>query len=106
MTPGLYGMNITTQSGAGEALSRLAGAINMVSSARGTTGARQNRPEHTFSREMNMVENTTDSESRIRDPDVAGEMMRLVKADILTQAGTLMSAQANARCESVIRLLM
>jgi flagellin len=80
-------------------------AINNVSAARATFGAVQNRLEHTISNLASYQENLTASESRIRDADMAQEMVQFTKLQILQQAGTSMLSQANQAPQSVLSLL-
>ena len=80
-------------------------AINNVSAARATFGAVQNRLEHTISNLASYQENLTASESRIRDADMASEMVKFTKLQILQQAGTSMLSQANQAPQSVLSLL-
>ena len=80
-------------------------AINNISAARATFGAVQNRLEHTVSNLASYQENLTASESRIRDADMASEMVQFTKLQILQQAGTSMLAQANQAPQSVLSLL-
>ena len=80
-------------------------AINNVSAARATFGAVQNRLEHTVSNLASYQENLTASESRIRDADMASEMVQFTKLQILQQAGTSMLSQANQAPQSVLSLL-
>jgi flagellin len=80
-------------------------AINNVSAARATFGAVQNRLEHTISNLSSYTENLTASESRIRDADMASEMVQFTKLQILTQAGTSMLSQANQAPQGVLSLL-
>ena len=80
-------------------------AINNVSAARADFGAVQNRLEHTISNLASYQENLTASESRIRDADMAEEMAKFSKLQILQQAGTSMLAQANQAPQSVLSLL-
>jgi flagellin len=80
-------------------------AINNVSSARAVFGAVQNRLEHTIANLASYQENLTASESRIRDADMAAEMVKFTKFQILQQAGTSMLAQANQAPQSVLSLL-
>lgn len=80
-------------------------AISTVSSQRATLGAYQNRFEHTIANLSVAVENLSASESRIRDTDMAEEMVTFTKSQILTQAGTSMLAQANSAPQSVLSLL-
>jgi flagellin len=80
-------------------------AINNVSAARATFGAVQNRLEHTVSNLASYQDNLTASESRIRDADMASEMVKFTKYQILQQAGTSMLAQANQAPQGVLSLL-
>ena len=80
-------------------------AINQVSSQRSALGALQNRLEHTVSNLDNVSENTSSAESRIRDPDMASEMVTYSKNNILAQAGQSMLAQANQSTQGVLSLL-
>jgi len=80
-------------------------AINNVSAARADFGAVQNRLEHTVNNLASYQENLTASESRIRDADMAEEMSKFSKLQILQQAGTSMLAQANQAPQSVLSLL-
>jgi flagellin len=80
-------------------------AINNISAARATFGAVQNRLEHTIANIATYQENLTASESRIRDTDMAGEMVKFTKYQILQQASTSMLAQANQAPQSVLSLL-
>jgi flagellin len=80
-------------------------AINNVSAARATFGAVQNRLEHTIANIASYTENLTASESRIRDADMAAEMVQFTKLQILQQAGTSMLSQANQAPQGVLSLL-
>ena len=80
-------------------------AINYVSSVRGTLGAGQNRLEHTIANLGVAQENMTASESRIRDTDMAAEMVNFTKTGILQQAGQAILAQANQAPAGVMSLL-
>jgi flagellin len=80
-------------------------AITATSTLRGTLGAVQNRFEHTINNLNVAVENLSASESRIRDTDMASEMVNFTRANILSQAGTAMLAQANQAPQSVLQLL-
>jgi flagellin len=80
-------------------------AIKGVSTARSTLGAFQNRFEHTINNLNVAVENLSASESRIRDTDMAQEMVSFTRSQILTQAGTSMLAQANQAPQNVLSLL-
>jgi flagellin len=80
-------------------------AINNVSAARATFGAVQNRLEHSIANIASYQENLTASESRIRDADMASEMVQFTKFQILQQAGTSMLSQANQAPQGVLSLL-
>lgn len=99
------GVDISTQTGASEALAVIEAAIKQVSTQRGDFGAVQNRLEHTINNLGVTAENLSAAESRIRDADMAHEMTSFTKQQILVQAGTAMLAQANARPQSVLQLL-
>jgi flagellin len=86
-------------------LASIDAAIANVSSTRGTLGATQNRLEHTLNNLATYQENLTSSESRIRDVDMAEEMVNFTKLQILQQAGTSMLAQANQSSQGVLSLL-
>jgi flagellin len=81
------------------------GAIEEVSSTRATLGAYQNRLDHKINNLNVAIENLTASNSRIRDTDMASEMVQFTKEQILSQAGTAMLAQANQAPQTVLRLL-
>jgi flagellin len=87
------------------AIDAIADAISKVSSQRSALGAVQNRLEHTIANLDNVVENTTSAESRIRDTDMAEEMVEYSKNNILAQAGQSMLAQANQSTQGVLSLL-
>jgi flagellin len=95
---------LTSGGGIG-ALSTIDGAIKNVSSARANFGAVQNRLEHRLNNLATYQENLTASESRIRDVDMAAEMTKFTKLNILQQAGTSMLAQANQAPQGVLSLL-
>jgi flagellin len=95
----------TGQSGAGRAISLLDKAIARVSSTRADLGAFENRLQHTIDRLGVAIENTTASDSRIRDTDMAGEMATLSRTQVLNQAGSAMLAQAAQSPQSVLELL-
>lgn len=80
-------------------------AIGEISTARANLGAYQNRLEHTIANVNVAIENLSASESRIRDTDMAAEMMKFTKSNILSQAGTAMLAQANSAPNGVLQLL-
>jgi flagellin len=90
---------------AGAAVSVLNDSISKVSSERSKLGALQNRLEHTINNLGTSSENLTASESRIRDVDMAKEMMEFTKNNILTQAAQAMLAQANQQPQGVLQLL-
>jgi flagellin len=87
------------------ALTAVDTAIGTVATTRATLGAFQNRFEHTINNLNVAVENLTASESRIRDTDMAQEMVNFTKNQILSQAGTAMLAQANSAPQGVLQLL-
>jgi flagellin len=89
----------------GTVLSAIDAAIDNVSTARATFGAVQNRLDHTLAVQAAYQENLTAAESRIRDVDMASEMTKLTKNQILQQAGTAMLAQANQEPQSVLSLI-
>lgn len=93
-----------SQTGATD-ISEIDAAITSVSTARGQMGAVQNRLDHTLSVSAAYQENLTSAESRIRDVDMADEMVNLTKMQVLQQAGTAMLAQANQAPQSVLKLL-
>jgi len=95
----------TQASGASAAITAIDSAITLVSSARADLGAKQNRFEHTINNLNTTIENTTASESRIRDTDMASEMTNFTRTQVLTQAGTAMLAQANQSTQSILKLL-
>ena len=86
-------------------LQAVQGAINRVSTQRSALGALQNRLEHTIANLDNVSENTQSAESRIRDTDMASEMVNYSKNNILAQAGQSMLAQANQSTQGVLSLL-
>ena len=86
-------------------ISNIDNAIKNVSKARGDFGAVQNRLEHRLNNLATYQENLTASESRIRDVDMAAEMTKFTKLNILQQAGTSMLAQANQAPQGVLSLL-
>jgi len=98
-------VNISTQAGADAAITTIDAAIKTVSDERASLGALQNRLEHTINNLGTSSENLTAAESRIRDVDMAKEMMEFTKMAILTQAATAMLAQANQQPQSVLQLL-
>ncbi len=102
---GIGGIDISTQTGASDAMKKIKDAINYVSDVRGTLGATQNRLDHTINNLSVMQENIQDAESTIRDVDVAKEMMEYTKNNILVQSAQAMLAQANQLPQGVLQLL-
>ncbi|MFL0505714.1 flagellin Hag [Ureibacillus sp. 179-F W5.1 NHS] len=102
---GTAGINITTQTAADNSISIVDSAINKVSKTRASLGAVQNRLEHTINNLGTTSENLTAAESRIRDTDMAAEMMGFTKNNILMQAAQSMLAQANQQPQGVLQLL-
>ncbi|HBK85197.1 MAG TPA: flagellin [Firmicutes bacterium] len=102
---GLKTSTIATKAQADSAFAAIDPAVKMVSDLRADLGAYQNRLEHTIKNLGVTAENLAAAESRIRDVDMAAEMMNFTKQGILMQAGTAMLAQANARPQSVLQLL-
>ncbi|SDI41118.1 flagellin [Natribacillus halophilus] len=99
------GINVTSQSGADSAIADIHNAINEVSQERSDLGAVQNRLEHTITNLDNSAENLQAAESRIRDTDMAQEMMEFTQNNILSEASQAMLAQANQQPQSVLQLL-
>ena len=102
---GVKGLDVSTEDDATNAIDTITNAIQKVSSQRSSLGAVQNRLEHTINNLDNVVENTTSAESRIRDTDMAKEMVNYSKNNILAQAGQSMLAQANQSNQGVLSLL-
>jgi len=100
-----YALNVTSREDAAAAITTIQEAIDKVSSERSKLGAIQNRLEHTIKNLDTSAENLQASESRIRDVDMAKEMMEFTKQNILQQASTAMLAQANMAPQSVLQLL-
>ena len=96
---------LLTQAGADAAIGLVDTAIGDVSTTRGALGALQNQFEHAIANLNVAIENISASESRIRDVDMAQEMVQFTRSQILTQAGTAMLAQANAAPQGVLQLL-
>ena len=99
----LSAMNLTT--GASAAIDTVRSGIDEINSLRANLGAQQNRLEHTITNLGVTSENLQASESRIRDLDIAAEMVRFTRNQIMVQAGTAMLAQANQVPQSVLQLL-
>ena len=98
-------IKVSTFSDAGSAMTKIQHAISSVSKQRSALGAVQNRLEHTVANLDNVSENTSSAESRIRDTDMAEEMVNYSKNNILAQAGQSMLAQANQSTQGVLSLL-
>ena len=98
-------VNLSTQDSAKTATTTIDAAIKKVSAARGRMGAVQNRLEHTINNLDTASENLQTAESRIRDTDMAEEMVNYSKNNILAQAGQSMLAQANQSNQGVLTLL-
>ena len=112
MTVGGFGDSVTFTSPtvadydkANATLQAVQAAINVVSTQRSALGAIQNRLEHTVANLDNVAENTQAAESRIRDTDMASEMVEYSKNQILAQAGQAMLAQGNQATQGVLSLL-
>ena len=104
-TLGVDSLDLTDRDEVNNAIDAIDAAITKVSSQRAALGAMQNRLEHTINILGTTAENLTASESRIRDVDMAQEMMEFTKNNILTQAAQAMLAQANLQPQSVLQLL-
>lgn len=98
-------IDVTSHRNASEAMSRLGNAIDKVSSYRSNFGTQQNRLEFALKVDDNTAENSQSAESRIRDTDMAEEMVNQSKHSILQQAGQAMLAQANQLPNGVLQLL-
>lgn len=102
---GINNVSVASQDDALKAISTIEDAINTVSGTRADLGALQNRLEHTVNNLGVTSENLTSAESRIRDVDMAKEMMEMTKNNVLTQAAQSMLAQANTQPQSILKLL-
>ena len=102
---GLDAVNIGSENSAVNSIQTIKDAINTVSSTRSDLGAIQNRLEYTVNNLATTTENLTSAESRIRDTDMAKEMMAYTKNNVLSQAAQAMLAQANQQPQSVLQLL-
>lgn len=98
-------VDVSTQDAALASIQTIEDAINKVSGTRADLGALQNRLEHTVNNLGVTSENLTSAESRIRDVDMAKEMMEMTKNNVLTQAAQSMLAQANTQPQSILKLL-
>jgi flagellin len=99
------GLAFTDAAAAQTSIKAIDDQIKSVSTARAELGAYQNRFEHTINNQNVAIENLSASESRIRDTDMAQEMMSFTRSQILTQAGTSMLSQANQSQQGVLSLL-
>ena len=102
---GVDGIDISTREAASTAITTVNDAINSVSTQRANLGAVQNRLEHKIANLDASAENLQAAESRIRDVDMAKEMMEYTKNNILSQAANAMLAQANQAPQNVLQLL-
>ena len=102
---GISNLDASTVSGAGDAIVKAKDALHVLMEQRSMIGAEQNRLEHTFNNVMNITENTQDAESRIRDTDMAAEMVDYSTANIISQAGESMMSQANQSKQGILSLL-
>ena len=102
---GIKHLNVSSVNGAGAAMEISKEALRKVMKTRSRIGAQQNRLEHTIANEDNIVENLSVAESRIRDTDIATEMVTFANTNILEQAGTSMLAQANQQSDYILQLL-
>ncbi|MER2261930.1 MAG: flagellin [Psychrobacillus sp.] len=102
---GLNDLSISTRADAENSISGLDDAISKVSRERSRMGAYSNRLEHAYNNTVNMEENLTAAESRIRDADMAKEMMALAKANILMQASQYVLSLHMQQAQSVLQLL-
>jgi flagellin len=102
---GVNNVKVSTSATATSAISTIKAAINTLNQKRAKLGAYQNRLEHKIANLDNVVENTTAAESRIRDTDMATEMVKYSNANILQQAGQSMLAQSNQSNQGVLSLL-
>jgi len=102
---GIEGLDVSTQTNAGKAIDTIKTAINKVSTNRGNLGALQNRLEYAINNLDTTSENMDAANSRIRDTDMAKEMMNYTKMNILSQAAQSMLAQANQQPQNILKLL-
>lgn len=102
---GVSSLDVMSNTSAGDAITKISGAISMVSEYRSQFGALQNRLEHAKANVDNTAENTQNAESRIRDTDIAEEMVAFSSASIITEASQSMLSQANSQPQQVLSLL-
>jgi len=103
--PSEFALDVSTASRATAAITVMDNAMTLVSAERSKLGAFQNRLEHTINNLGTSAENLTAAESRVRDVDMAKEMMEFTKNNILSQAAQAMLAQANQLPQGVLQLL-
>lgn len=104
-TLGINGIDVSTTVKADEAIGKIKTAITTAAGTRATFGAVQNRLEHTLNNLGTVTENMTAAESRIRDVDMAAEMINYTKNSVLVQSSQAMLAQANLLPQSILQLL-
>lgn len=102
---GIENLDVSTREGAADSITRVKKGLEKLSSTRSDIGAQQNRLEHTIRHQESTVENTQAAESRIRDTDMAKEMVTFSASDIIQQAGQAMLTQANQSNQGVLSLL-
>jgi flagellin len=102
---GVDNLDLSSVSGANRAMGEIATALDRVSTERAKLGAYQSRLEHTVSNLDNMYTNMISAESRIRDADIAMEMIDFTRLQIMSQAGTAMLSQANVAPQRVLDLI-
>lgn len=102
---GIHGLSVTSYENASDSIARCQSALDSLSQQRSNLGAQQNRLEHTYHNVTNTAENTQAAESRIRDTDMAKEMVSYAKQSILEQAGISVISQANQATQGVLQLL-
>lgn len=102
---GLEELSVLTEDEATKSIDKINKALEIISATRSQIGAEQNRLEHSYDNNQNKMENTQAAESRIRDTDMAAEMVKYTKDNILQQATESMLAQANQSTQGVLSLL-
>ncbi len=102
---GLKNTNVLTHEASGKAIDQVKKALSTVNEERSRFGAYQNRLEHAYNSNRNISENTQASESKIRDTDMAAQMVELSRSSILAQVNESMLAQANQSGQAVMSLL-
>ena len=102
---GVKGLSVADPAAAAESMEKAKAAIEQVSKVRSLLGATQNRLDHTLANLEETTTNLTEAESRIRDTDMANEMMKYTKNNILIQSSQAMLAQANQVPQGVLQLL-